>query len=187
MIATVFASGMSCLPRAICWDTGFISDVPVRFAPGASLEATSPEAAGSVTAVKRTGMVEVFSFTAEAEGVATARIRSEFSLIRVSAIDGQLPVSAAAESSWIVMFSPSTYPASASPSIKPCVAFVKAVNSPNLRMPIFNFSLFEFVPLSEPQDARQSTSTMQRSIAMHFFALVVIVLFVFILFSSVSL
>ena len=77
----------------------------LRFAPGASLEEQAPEAAGSVTAVKEPEWLKVFSFTAEAEGVATARIRSEFSLIRVSAsFHGQLPVSAAAESSMIVCF-----------------------------------------------------------------------------------
>ena len=97
MMATFLASGMSCLPNAICFSTGFISEVPVRFPPGASLSATRPEPAGSVTAVKSTGMSEVFSFIADAEGVAIARIRSDPSLIRVSAMVGQLAVSAAAE------------------------------------------------------------------------------------------
>ena len=96
-MATFLASGMSCFPNAICCATGFMSEVPVRFPPGASLAATRPEPAGSVTAVKRTGMSEVFSFIADAEGVAIARIRSEPSFISVSAMVGQLAVSAAAE------------------------------------------------------------------------------------------
>ena len=106
--ATFFASGISCLPSAICCATGFISDVPVRFAPGASLEAIRPEPAGSVTAVKRTGISEVFSLIADAQGVATARIRSEFSLISVSAMLGQFAASAAADNWWMTMFSSST-------------------------------------------------------------------------------
>ena len=88
---------MSCLPSAICCATGFISEVPVRFPPGASFDATRPEPAGSVTAVKRTGISEVFSFIAAADGVAIARIRSDPSFTRVSAMVGQFAVSAAAE------------------------------------------------------------------------------------------
>ena len=61
------------------------------------MSATRPEPAGSVTAVKSTGISEVFSLMAEADGVAIARIRSEPSFISVSAIVGQLAVSAAAE------------------------------------------------------------------------------------------
>ena len=84
MIATFFASGISCLPSAICCETGFMSDVPVRFAPGASLEATRPEPAGSVTAVKSTGISPVFSLIAEARNIiwVTSGVRRRMSTRR---------------------------------------------------------------------------------------------------------
>ena len=83
---TVLASGLSFLIRAICSATGFMSDVPVTLAPGASADATSLAATGSVTAVNRTGVSAMACAAACADGVAMASTRSRSAEANVVAI-----------------------------------------------------------------------------------------------------
>jgi len=56
MMPTVLASGLILVIRPSCSATGFMSVVPVTLPPGASFEATSFAATGSVTAPNRIGM-----------------------------------------------------------------------------------------------------------------------------------
>ena len=76
MIPTVLASGATCLISAIWSATGFMSVVPVTFAPGASLLATSSADTGSVTAVNKTGTSVIAWAAPIALGVAMAKTRS---------------------------------------------------------------------------------------------------------------
>ena len=105
----------------------------MTFPPGASLLSTSPEAAGSVTAVITTGISEVAPATACAAGVAIARIKSFLSFTSLFAI-----VCAADCSPPAFCCSISTSrPASLSAATKPSFALSSAGCCTYCKTPIF--------------------------------------------------
>ena len=73
---TVLASGLILVSSSSCSLTGFLSEVPVTLAPGASRDLTSLASTGSVTAENSTGMLVMDWAAAWAVGVAMARTRS---------------------------------------------------------------------------------------------------------------
>ena len=113
---TVLASGTSWVSSRACSSTGFMSLVPETLPPGASLLATRPEAAGSVTAVTRMGMSRVACAAACAAGVAMARIRSTSSLTNFVAMVAHTVCSPWAFCVSISMSSPDASSAATKPS-----------------------------------------------------------------------